>query len=110
MAIENAANDKKDCVDVQRVLSNVDKVLQNLLMNRKYKPRLNKKKLHKIRQAISEFLKLYGLRLKNNWQVFKYGVKVKTRKGANASQGFSTFAATVFIALTLYFAKRLPNA
>ncbi|MBQ9229013.1 MAG: hypothetical protein IJ168_09310 [Eubacterium sp.] len=41
----------------------------------------NKKKLHKIRQAISEFLKPYGLRLKNNWQVFKYGVKVKTRKG-----------------------------
>lgn len=50
-------------------------------MNRKYKPRPNKKKLHKIRQVISEFLKLYGLRLKNNWQVFKYGVKVKTRKG-----------------------------
>lgn len=41
----------------------------------------NKKKLHKMRQAISEYLKPYGLCLKDDWQVFKYGVKVKTRKG-----------------------------
>ena len=39
----------------------------------------NKKKLHKIRKEISEFLKPYGLKLKGDWQVFKYGVKVKRR-------------------------------
>ena len=41
----------------------------------------NKKKLHQIRKQISNFLKPYGLKLKSDWQVFKYGVKVKTRKG-----------------------------
>ena len=41
----------------------------------------NKKKLHKLRQAISDFLKPLGLCLKEDWQVFKYAVKVKTRKG-----------------------------
>ena len=41
----------------------------------------NKKKLHKIRKEISEFLKPYGLKLKGDWQVFKYAVAVKRRDG-----------------------------
>lgn len=39
----------------------------------------NKKKLHKIRIAISEYLKSIGLKLNDNWQVFKYGAKAKYR-------------------------------
>jgi hypothetical protein len=33
----------------------------------------NKKKLHKIRIAVEEYLNSIGLHLKDNWQVFRYG-------------------------------------
>lgn len=39
----------------------------------------NKKKLHKIRIAIEEYLNTIGLNLNDNWQVFKYGCKAKRR-------------------------------
>ncbi|MFR7829173.1 MAG: RNA-directed DNA polymerase [Eubacterium sp.] len=41
----------------------------------------NKKKLHKIRIAISEYLATIGLKLNDNWQVFKYAVKHTSKKG-----------------------------
>lgn len=39
----------------------------------------NKKKLHKIRKSISEFLEDLGLEMKQNWQVFKFDYNGKYR-------------------------------
>lgn len=39
----------------------------------------NKRKLHKLRIMIDNYLRSIGLHLKGNWQVFRYGCKAKMR-------------------------------
>lgn len=41
----------------------------------------NKKKLHKIRREICEYLNSIGLTIKGDWQVFKYGVVSQRKNG-----------------------------
>lgn len=58
----------------------------------------NKKKLHKLREKISEYLSGIGLELKENWQVFKYGVKAKHRH----KEGYRISRVTDFVGYSYY--------
>lgn len=59
----------------------------------------SKKKLHKIRKALSEKLGELGLRLKENWQIFKVDIRPATAMGYRFGHGFCMLRKEMFCVL-----------
>lgn len=57
----------------------------------------NKKKLHKVKKMIDEFLKIDGLRLKENWQLFKTDSRPLDFLGYRFYRGYTTLRRANFL-------------